>query len=83
MLTILHRLIAAGSQFLIATHSPILLAYPDAAILQFGHGPVARVAFEETEHFAVTRDFLNRYPTMLKVLLAEDTSDDSPTPERA
>lgn len=72
LLTILHRLVRRKSQFIIATHSPILLAYPDAAILQLGTGGVSQVKYEETEHFMVTRDFLNRYPAMLRVLLAED-----------
>ena len=72
MLTLMHRLATAGAQLIVATHSPILLAYPNAAILQFGRGPLARVAYEETEHFTVTRDFLNRYPAMLRILLADD-----------
>ncbi len=72
LLTLLHRLVRMKSQFIIATHSPILLAYPDAAILQLDAGGISQVKYEETEHFAVTRDFLNRYPAMLRVLLAED-----------
>ena len=47
------------SQFIIATHSPIILAYPEAVIISLDgqQGPV-RVEYEETEHFALTRDFL-------------------------
>lgn len=56
----LHQLAAAGeSQFIIATHSPILLAYPDADILSFDDGRIRKVAYTDTGHFRVTRDFLN------------------------
>lgn len=72
MLSFIHRMAEAGAQLIIATHSPILLAYPNAAILQFGNGPLTQVAFEQTEHFTVTRDFLNRYPAMLRILLEDD-----------
>ncbi|MEO5818012.1 MAG: AAA family ATPase [Gemmatimonadaceae bacterium] len=72
LLTMLHRLVRMKSQLIIATHSPILLSYPDAAILQLGAHGMSQVAYEETEHFTVTRDFLNRYPAMLRVLLADD-----------
>ena len=76
LLAILHRLTRAGSQLIIATHSPILLAYPEAAILQFGAGGIERVAYEETEHYRVTRDFLNRYPRMLDVLFGDEAAED-------
>ena len=74
LLPVLHDLVRARSQLVVATHSPILLAYPSAAIVQFGPGGVERVAYEETEHFRVTRDFLNRYKSQLRVLL--DDADD-------
>ena len=54
-----------------ATHSPILMAYPNATILELGERGIRPVAYEDTEHFSVTRDFLTRYPAMLKVLLDE------------
>lgn len=72
LIAVLHRLVRAKSQFIIATHSPILLSYPDATILQLDAGGISQVRYEETEHFTVTRDFLNRYPAMLRVLLADD-----------
>ncbi len=49
---------ATGSQFIIATHSPILMAIPGAAIFSFDHLPVQRVDFEELESVALVRDFL-------------------------
>ena len=73
MLTRMHDLIAEKSQFIIATHSPILMAYPDAWIYQIGPKGLDRVAYEDTEHFQVTRDFLNRPEMMLDVLLERDS----------
>lgn len=54
----LHQLVQEGSQFIIATHSPILMAYPDAWIYEIGEDGLQRVAYEDTEHYLVTRDFL-------------------------
>jgi predicted ATPase len=71
-LTAIHRLVGEQSQFIIATHSPILLAYPNAKILRFDDAGINEVAYEDTEHYAVTRDFLNHYPRRLEQLLAPD-----------
>jgi predicted ATPase len=72
-LSAIHQLVEDSSQFIIATHSPILLSYPHAKIIQFDGSGVGEVAFEDTEHFAVTRDFLNNYPRRLEQLLSDDT----------
>jgi len=69
----IHQLVEDNSQFIIATHSPILLSYPNARIILFDGSGVCEVAFEDTEHFAVTRDFLNNYPKRLAQLLRDDT----------
>jgi predicted ATPase len=74
MLARMHQLIEADSQFIIATHSPIILAYPDAQIYQLGREGLTPVAYEDTEHYRVTRDFLARPEYFLKILL--DGSDD-------
>jgi predicted ATPase len=71
-LSAIHRLVQEASQFIIATHSPILLAYPNARIFQFDGAGIAEVKYEDTEHYAVTRDFLNNYPRRLEQLLADD-----------
>lgn len=68
----LHELVMAESQFIIATHSPIILGYPDAWIYQTSAHGMDRVAYEDTEHYAVTKGFLNRRETYLDVLLADD-----------
>jgi predicted ATPase len=69
LLSRLHDLVEARSQFIVATHSPILLAYPAATIYELGSQGLQSVRYEETEHFRVTRDFLNRHPTMVQTLL--------------
>ncbi len=69
MLVRMHELVAAESQFIIATHSPILMAYPDAWIYQLGSKGPERVAYEDTEHFAITRNFLNRHEDIVRQLL--------------
>lgn len=71
-LSAIHQLVEASSQFVIATHSPILLSYPNAKIIQFDHSGLSDVAYEDTEHYAVTRDFLNNYPRRLEQLLNDD-----------
>ena len=71
MLVRMHDLIAANSQFIIATHSPILMAYPDAWIYQIGRHGLERVRYEDTEHFEVTRNFLNHHTEMIRRLLAD------------
>ena len=74
MLVLIDRLVKeGGSQFVIATHSPILMAYPDATIYQLSaEGGVGPIAYEETEHFRVTRDFLNNRQAYLSQLLSDD-----------
>ena len=50
---------AAGhAQFVVATHSPILMSCPGAVIFSFDHAPVAPVVYEETDHFRIWRDFM-------------------------
>ena len=59
LLAFMHQLVRDGAQFIVATHSPILMAYPDALIYQLGPRGIQRVAYEDTEHYQLTRDFLN------------------------
>jgi predicted ATPase len=73
-LTAIHRLVQADSQFIIATHSPILMAYPRARILLLNDDGITEVAYERTEHYTITRDFLTSYPAMLNYLLEDDAS---------
>lgn len=71
-LSAIHQLVQQECQFIIATHSPILLSYPNAKILQFDGTGISEVAYEDTEHFAITRDFLNHYQRRLERLLSDE-----------
>ncbi len=57
-LAMIRDAIAKGGQFVIATHSPILMAIPGATILGFDDPPVRRVSFEELDSVMLVRDFL-------------------------
>jgi predicted ATPase len=65
MLALMHQLVESnGCQFVIATHSPILMAYPEAWIYELTEAGIERVTYEHTEHYRLTKDFLddpNRY----------------------
>lgn len=71
MISRMHELVKAKSQFIIATHSPIILSYPNATIYQLGVDGVQPIKYKETEHYQVTRDFLNCPAKMLKILLED------------
>jgi len=71
----MHRLVYHQSQLIIATHSPILLAYPNARIYQFSDAGISEIAYEETEHYQITRDFLNRYKRMVDILISAEDAD--------
>ena len=58
-----------GSQFIIATHSPILLGLPDSEILSFDGGRIAPCRYEDTQSYQVTRLFIERKDMILKELL--------------
>jgi len=58
LMALLADMLRAGSQFIIATHSPILLAYPGACIYSFDSAPIERVDYEDLEHVSMTRSFL-------------------------
>src|SRR5262249_18003890 len=63
-----HAVEEQGAQLLIATHSPILLALPHATIYSFDAGSVQPIAYEDTEHVRLTRDFLNHPEQFLRRL---------------
>ena len=65
----IHQLVLKKSQFIIATHSPILLAYPRAKIYHFSVGGIKKINYQETEHYTITKDFLNRHEMMMKLLM--------------
>ena len=72
-LRILHDLVQEDdSQFIIATHSPILLGYPEAVILSFDEGEIKEVEYEETDHFQITKYFLQNRKKFVRDILEED-----------
>jgi len=76
-LRIINDLATSGqAQFLIATHSPILLAYPGAVIFDLDGDTIQPVRYQETKHYLITRDFLNAPDRFFKHLLQQvETSE--------
>jgi predicted ATPase len=76
LLSILHDHIEErGSQFIIATHSPILMAYPKALIYRLGSSGIEQIAYEDTEHYSITRDFLSSPERFFRTLFRRSKSD--------
>ena len=72
-MSVIHELDRSGrAQFLIATHSPILICYPGATIYQFDEGGVHETSYEDTEHFSLTKSFLNNPTVCLRHLMDEN-----------
>src|SRR5947199_5039952 len=72
LLAAMHRLVRRNSQFIIATHSPILLGFPGATIYLFAEEALTRTTYLETEHYQITKAFLERPERMLNELLRTD-----------
>lgn len=69
LLAMLRLMVNQNAQFIIATHSPILMAYPGATILSFDDGEIRQVAYDDLEHVVITRSFLNNPDAFLKHLM--------------
>ncbi len=69
LLRSIHDLVNDSCQFLISTHSPLLMAYPNALIYHLSEQGLVQVAYEQTEHYALTRDFLLNREAYLRRLL--------------
>jgi len=67
LLSIIHQL-RSSAQFIIATHSPILLGYPEARIYSFDDSPIREIAYENTDHYLLTRRFLENRKAVLRDL---------------
>lgn len=71
----MHELLEDGSQFIIATHAPIVLAYPGATIYQLDERGITSVEYDQTEHVQLTRDFLIDRGRFLKRLIGDNPSE--------
>jgi predicted ATPase len=69
-LVAMHELVEREAQFIIATHSPIIMAYPNATIYEFSSSGVSQVEYRDTEHYRVMHAFLSQPERTLKLLLA-------------
>jgi predicted ATPase len=67
-LAALKQMVAENSQFIIATHSPLILAFPEAQILFFQEGKIREVKYDQLEHVQLTKDFLNNPESFLRHL---------------
>lgn len=72
LLVHIRDLVGRNSQFIIATHSPILMAYPEAQVLLLGEEGIVRTTYRETEHYRLTRQFLEQPERMMKYLFEEE-----------
>lgn len=68
LMVMIQDMVSEDAQFIIATHSPILLAFPGATIMSFDHVPAEAVAYDELEHVMLTREFLKAPERYLRAL---------------
>jgi len=64
----INELVKDDSQFIISTHSPILMAFPGAEIYEISEEGISSVAYEDTEHYRVTKQFLDDHERMIHYL---------------
>jgi predicted ATPase len=73
MLTRIHDLVNEHSQFIIATHSPIIMAYPNAAIYEFSEEGIIEKKLEETNHYRIMKQFFDNKKRMIHHLLNDES----------
>lgn len=73
MLARMHDLVGEGCQFIVATHSPIIMAYPDASIFLLGEDGIETAEYTDTDHYQITRQFINNHAGMLSTLLNQES----------
>ena len=66
MLVRMHQLVTEDSQFIVSTHSPILMAYPGATIYQLTENGISQIDYDKTEHYMLMKYFLNNTNQYLK-----------------
>ncbi len=68
----MNELVKKQSQFIISTHSPILMAFPDADIYQLTDSGIEQMPYQQTAHYQITKQFLDDPDRLLHVLLGEE-----------
>jgi predicted ATPase len=77
-LKVIHDLEATGqAQFLIASHSPILLAYPRATLLSLDGDSIQEIAYADTRHYKLTKEFLDSPERFFKHLFDSSNDEDA------
>lgn len=71
LMVAISELVKKDSQFIISTHSPMLIAFPDADVFELSERGIEKVDYRQTEHFKVTKEFLDRPERMFRYLLEE------------
>ncbi|MGB4960968.1 MAG: AAA family ATPase [Saprospiraceae bacterium] len=71
-ISLIHQLVQQDSQFIIATHSPIIMAYPNARIYEFSADGIKEVTYEETDHYQITKSFLDNPSRSLELLMENE-----------
>lgn len=71
-LAAMHQMVRRGSQLIVSTHSPILLAYPDACIYELSGEEIVEREYEETDHYRVTADFFEHRPAIVRELCRDE-----------
>lgn len=71
LMVLIHELVKRNSQFIISTHSPILMSFPNSSVYQLKEEGINLIPYQETEHFQFTKAFINAPEKMLKYLLED------------
>ena len=71
LLVLMNELVKKNSQFIIATHSPMLMTFPGAQVIELTEDDIRTVPYDQTDHFQLTKRFLNQPEKMLDILLGE------------
>lgn len=71
LLVLMNELVKKNSQFIIATHSPMLMTFPSAQVIELTEDDIRTVPYDQTDHFQLTKRFLNQPEKMLDILLGE------------
>jgi len=72
LLTWMYDTVQDGAQWIVATHSPFLMAFPGADIIDFNDGPIHSIEYEDTDVYQITKYFINNYKSVINELTRPD-----------